>query len=114
MSLCFPQWDVYPTYLLVPEGVAQGAGFSEHLLFYRLGTQSPEGEERKRLLQGSCQISLKCVDRRAEKEGGQQPDPTCQEVARLLGVGRGGRQSDRVVVGSASLLPLKTSFIISR
>ena len=37
MSLCFPQRDVYPVYLLVPEGVAWGAGFSEHPLFYRRG-----------------------------------------------------------------------------
>ena len=56
MSLCFPQRDVYPTYLLVPEGVAQGAGFSEHLLFYRLGTQCPEGEERKRLCREAARL----------------------------------------------------------
>lgn len=41
MSLCFPQRDVYPVYLLVPEGVAWGAGFSEHPLFYRRGDSVP-------------------------------------------------------------------------
>ena len=95
------------------KGLPGELGFLNILCFTDVGTQCPEREERKRLLQGSCQISLKCVDRKAER-GWPAARPHLRGGGQALGGWGGGRQSDQVVVGPASLLPLKTSFIISR